>query len=120
MGQYDPKEMCLAAPAVGLDDSGTRAEVDLCLVAGPAFKTAEREFGRRHQSANEAPDAVVVAVEVVLGDQILIDALCAETAITLGRDDIAPRLAVTAPTAAAHTVRRLLRCRRAGGRNGWF
>ena len=60
------------------------AEVDLGLVAGPALEAAEWELARRRQLADEATDAVVAAREVVLGDQILVDALGAEAQIALG------------------------------------
>ncbi len=44
VGQHDAEDMGLAALAVGSNDPGTRAEVDLGLVTGPAFEAAEGEL----------------------------------------------------------------------------
>ena len=117
------------------------AEVDLGLLAGPAFQAAEWQFARRLQPTDEAPDAVVAAGEVVLGDQILVDALGAEArdrtwpgshrararsrscdrggsiAGTGGGDRI--RLRAVEPGAHWLVLTRHRRDR-AGGRNGWF
>ena len=59
--QHDAEEMGFAALAVGADDRGTCAEVDLGLITGLAFEAAEGELARRLQAADEATDAVVAA-----------------------------------------------------------
>jgi hypothetical protein len=104
VGQHDPKEMGPAALAIGPNDPCACAEVDLRLVTGTAFEAAERQLACRHQSADESPDAVIVPGEIVLGDQILVDALCAEPEIALCLNDAAPELALAAATAAARSV----------------
>ena len=106
VGQHDAEEMGLAALAVGTNDRGACAEVDLGLVTGPAFEATEREFARRRQPADEAPDAVVAAGEVVLGDQVLVDALGAQAQIALGLDDVPPGLALARATATASALAR--------------
>ena len=150
VGQHDAEDMGLAALAVGADDRGARAEVDLGLVAGPALEAAEGKLARRLQAADEAADAVVAAGEAVFGGQILVDALGAEAQVALGLDHLSPGLALAGATVVAllNTVRgrtegpdtgvwRRLEdvaepggalagfgadssCRRAGGRIGWF
>ena len=76
--------MGLTALALAANDPGTCAEIDLSLVTRPAFEAAEWELARRHQLADETPNAVIIPGEVVLGDQILVDALCAQSEIALG------------------------------------
>jgi hypothetical protein len=100
VGQHDAKEVGLAALAVGANDPRACAEVDLRFITRPTFEAPEWELTHRRHSADEAPDAVVVPGEVVLGDQILVDALRAEPEIALGRDQITPGLALAATTAA--------------------
>jgi hypothetical protein len=75
MGQHDAKEVGLAALTVRSNDPGPCAKVDLRFITSPTFEAAEWEFTCRHQLPDEAPDVVVVPREVVLGDQILVDAL---------------------------------------------
>ena len=67
VGQHDAEDMGFAALAVGADDWGACAEVDLGLVAGPALEAAEGKLARRLQATDEATDAVVAAGEVVFG-----------------------------------------------------
>ena len=99
VGQHDAEDMSFAALAVGADDRGACAEVDLGLVTGPALEAAERQLAGRLQAADEATDAVVAAGEAVLVTQVLVDALGAQTRIALGLDQIAPGLALARATA---------------------
>ena len=57
VGQHDAKDMSFAALAVGADDRGACAEVDLGLITRPALETAERELACRLQAMDETTDA---------------------------------------------------------------
>jgi hypothetical protein len=67
---------------------------------GGDIQAAEGQFLRCLQAADEAAHAVVAAGEVVLGEQVLIDALGAEPQLQLGLDDHTPGEAVTGPAGA--------------------
>jgi hypothetical protein len=101
VGQHDAEEMGLAALAVGTNDPGTFAEVDLGLFTRPAFEAAKGELACRRQPADEAPDAVVGPGEAVLGDQVLVNALGAQPQVALGLNHIAPGLALAPATASS-------------------
>ena len=98
VGQHDAEDMGFAALAVGADDRGTGAEVDLGLVTGLTLEAAEGKLSSRLQAADEATDAVVAAREAVFGDEILVDALGAEAQIALGLDHVSPGLALAVAT----------------------
>ena len=100
VGHHDAEEMGLLALAIAVNDAGTCAEVDLSLLTRPAFHAAKWQFGRRRQLSDEAPDAVVGTGETVLDDQVLVDALGAQSEVALGLDQLAPGLAVTRPAAS--------------------
>src|SRR5512135_3252792 len=128
VAQDDPEDMGLAPLAVGADDRGAGAEVDLGLVAGVALDATEGPVVRPLEPVDEPADAVVGAGEAVVGDQVLVDPLCGEPELALGADLVPPRLTAAGPTAAAglRTGSRdgEFRCSpaplRAGGRSGWF
>jgi hypothetical protein len=130
--QHDAKDMSFAALAVGADDGGASAEVDLSLVAGPALEAAERELARRLQAMDKTTDAVVAARKVVFCGEILVDALGTQTQVALGLDQRSPGLALALATVALVStdrsgsdglvmwVRPCLEGVGAGGRIGWF
>ena len=130
--QHDAKDMSFAALAVGADDGGASAEVDLSLVAGPALEAAERELARRLQAMDKTTDAVVAARKVVFCSEILVDALGTQTQVALGLDQRSPGLALALATVALVStdrsgsdglvmwVRPCLEGVGAGGRIGWF
>lgn len=124
VAQDDAEDMGAAALAVVGHERGAGAEIDLGLLAGAAFETAEGEFLGRLQAVHEAADAVVAAGEAVLGHQVLVDALGTETQLQLGLDEGAPGQTITGPTSAARRLRGRRRhvgkARRADGRIGWF
>ena len=99
--QHDAEDMGSAALAVGCDDRGAGAEVDLGLVAGLTLEAPEGKLEHRLEAADEATDGVVAAPEAVFGREILVNALGAQTLIALGLDDVSPRLAVARATAGS-------------------
>ena len=101
VGQHDPEEMGSAPLAVGCDDRGSRAEVDLGLVTRLALEPPEGKLERRREAVDEATDGVVASPEAVLGGEILENALGAQTLITLGLNDVSPRFALTGATAGS-------------------
>jgi hypothetical protein len=101
VAEHDPQDMGLASLAVGFDDGGTGAEVDLGLVAGVALDASEGELARVLEPADEAADAVVGAGEAVVGDQVLVDPLRSEAEVALGPDQLPPRLTATGATTAS-------------------
>ena len=104
VGQHDAEDMGSAALAIGPDDGGTGAEVDLGLVTGLALEATEGKLAGRLQAADEATDAVVAAREAVFGGQILVDALGAEAQVALGLDHLPPRLALAGATVTSLTT----------------
>jgi len=78
VGQHDAEDVSLVALAVGTDNWGACAEVDLNLITGSALEPAERELSRRLQAMDETTDAVVAAREIVFRGEILVDALGTE------------------------------------------
>ena len=130
--QHNAEDVSFAALAVGADDRGACAEVDLGLIAGLALESAERELSLRLQAMNETTDAVVAAGEVVFCGEVLVDALGAQAPIALGLDLVSPGLALALATVALVNTDRgrsdglviwvwpCLECVRAGGRIGWF
>ncbi len=132
VAQDDAEDVGLAPLAVGADDRGAGAEVDLGLVAGVALDAAEGQVVRLFEPADEPADAVVGAGEAVVGDQVLVDPLCGEPEVALGPDHVPPGLTAAGPAAAPGLrigcragrrdgeFRRALVPLRAGGRIGWF
>ena len=147
VAQDDAEDVGLAPLAVGADDRGAGAEVDLGLVAGVALDAAEGQVVRPLEPADEPADAVVAADEAVVGDQVLVDPLGGEPEVALGPDQSRhgsqplarplPRGCGTVPepvgAMAGSARRRRPRSRwahwlvlavvgavRAGGRIGWF
>ena len=123
--------MGLAALAVGSNDRGTGAEVDLGLVAWLALEASEGQFAGRLQAADEATDGVVAPGEAVLGDQVLVDPLGGEAGRTWTGSDSrhgsqSLRATAMVPDAGWNRARRrdqfdtVPRWFRAGGRIGWF
>ena len=100
VAEHDAEHMGLAPLAVGADDRGSGAEIDLGLVARLALDATEGQLLRLLESADEPADAVVATHEAVVGDQVLVDPLCAEAEVALGPDQLPPRLTATGPTAA--------------------
>ena len=132
VAQDDAEDVGLAPLAVGADDGGAGAEVDLGLVAGVALDATEGQVVRLFEPADEASDAVVGAAEAVVGDQVLVDPLGGEPEVAPGPDQVPPRLTATGPAAGAgrrigcragsreRESRRTVAPFRAGGRIGWF
>ena len=73
--QYDAKDMGFAAFAVRCEDWSAGAEVDLGLVPGLTFKTPEGELVYGLQTADEATDGEVTALEAMFGREILVNTL---------------------------------------------
>src|SRR4051795_6782488 len=112
VAEHNPEHMGLAPLAVGADDRGSPAEIDLGLFSRLALKATEGQCLRLLESADEPTDAVVATHEAVVGNQVLVDPLCAQAKVALGPDQLPPRLTATGPTA---TLRLRIR-RRAGSR----
>ena len=75
MRQHDAKDMGFAAFAVRCEDWSAGAEVDLGLVPGLTFKTPEGELVYGLQTADEATDGEVAALEAVFRREILVNTL---------------------------------------------
>ena len=60
----------------------------------------EGKFLYRLEAANKATDGVVAPLKAVLGREILVNALGAQTLIELGLDDVSPRLTIAESTAS--------------------
>ena len=69
--QHDPEEMGSPALALGCDDRGSRAEVDLGLVTRLALEPPEGKLEHRGEAVDEATDGVVASPEAVFGGEIL-------------------------------------------------
>src|SRR5262249_60661104 len=126
VAEDDAEDVGASPPAVGQEERGTAAEIDLGLFAGTAFEAPEGQLQGRLQVADKPAHAVVAAGEAVLAHQVLMNTLGGQAEVELGLDGGAPRLAVT----GASWGRRSLACRRRrdrrigaarpDGRNGRF
>ena len=97
--QHDAEDMSSMALAVGCDDWSAGTEVNLSLIAGLTFEPTKWKLLNRPEAMDKATDGVVAALEAVFGGEILINALGAQTQITLGLDDVLPGFAFTRATA---------------------
>jgi hypothetical protein len=98
VAQHDPQHVRPATLPIRGHDWCAAPKIDLGFLASTAFETTEREFVPHFETIDESPHAVVTAGEVVLGDQILMDALGAQAQIELGPDRGPPRFAVAGTT----------------------
>jgi hypothetical protein len=100
MAEYDAKDVGPPPLAVAAMDERSLAEIDLCFLAGTALQTPKRQGRRRTQLRHEAPHAVVLVGKAVFADEVLPDALGAESLIEFGQNDVAKQRAVARLTAA--------------------
>src|SRR5229473_1593228 len=90
MAQHHAQHMRPTALASRVHDRGALAEVDLRLFPRQALQAAEWQRRRAPQTLHEAAHAVVAACKAVLADQVLMDALRAESQVELGLDHRLP------------------------------
>ncbi|MFQ5806784.1 MAG: hypothetical protein ACE5I3_10075 [Phycisphaerae bacterium] len=110
MAEDHAQDMGPSPFAVGTNDRGTFAEIDLGLSARLALDPSEGQRAGAAQSLDEPPDAVLLRPKAVLGDQVLVDSFGRETLLQLGQNDGPKRRA----SALAGRSRSLIRARRPG------
>src|SRR5439155_1945125 len=96
VAQDDPKDARTRSFAVGAGDGDAAAKINSGFFAGSTFHATEGQVPLRAQAAHKAADAVVVAAEAMVADQVLINPLCRKTRLELVQDDVAPRRAEAA------------------------
>ena len=124
----DAEDMRPAAATVGFLNGRALAEIDLGFFAGSALQAAEGQLLLGGQSADEAADAVVLAGEAVVADQVLEDALGGQALVEQVLDEGAERFTEAGLALAARLGGRCgtaARCRRldpfgADGRLAYF
>jgi hypothetical protein len=99
VGRHDAEDMGLATLAIGADDRGACAELDLGLFfTRSTLEPTESEFARRLEAINEATDAVVASREAVVGNEVLVNGLGTEVQVAVGLNHVSPGLALTLAT----------------------